>query len=357
VRTRAPSPCGIRCFAIALLALLTGCNNAEFSARKESAQRWDAARSQVKARLASDQLSAGHIDDAAEALSQARQLNPNDHALALMEVRVALARGDEGTATRLLETGTFAGRDAATAEYMRGVIHQQRQRWPQALDAFVRAAELDRDNPAYFGAACQTLLQLGQARSALEFAESRKAQHGWTNTWHATLAECHEQLGDWPAAVQEWRQVLGSGDDPAMKERLALALMHSGRWGEAENLLQEILSTRESKEDAALRLAQARCRVESGQTDKARAQLAELLRRRPTPEAQRLMARVLAVCGEFAKALESAEKSLASEPRNPRSLELCAALAFRHDNTAKARQYAQRLRDAGPSAIANEILD
>lgn len=349
---------------LALLAALLaapGCVSTQQQARRESAERWNRARAQVKARLASDQLAAGHIEDAAADLAAAFQVDPTNPELLTLQARIDLARGDLAAAERLLERVEAQGQLRAEVEYLLGVIEEQRLHWSVALEHFARAADEDPQEVAYLVAIVQAMLQLGQAADALALLESYEAEFGWMSAYHAALAECYEQLEDWTRAASAWRKVLDANDDPGIRERLATALYRAGRWSQAIGHFERLLDEAETQPVAPLRLALAACLLENSQPEAAREQISFVLRddsRNVT--ALQLMARVFVERGELEHARRTAERALQLAPDNLRSLELVAALAFRTGDTSRASLLARQVERLFPdsdSPIARQILE
>jgi len=364
---RRTTPAGLLCLApliVAGITLLTsGCTAPQRQAREEANERWKHVRAQVKLRLASDQLAAGHAEKAAAELSEALRLDPSDPHLRTLQARVLLAQGDHATAQRDLlgiDTSTAPSELRAYTEYLLGTIEQQRRHWDEAFNHFVRAAHEDPDDVAYPVAIVQNMLQLGEAREALDFLRAHEDKFGWTGAFQAALAECHEQLGNWPAAVAAWEQVADGNSIPFVRERLALALHRCQRWPEAATHLEWLLENDAKPPTAPLRLALAHCLLETQRPAEAQKQLALVLRDDPpNAPALQLLARCFAEQGQFDRARQTADRALQLAPDDPQALELVAALAFHSGDRKKARALAQRIAVVAPgtpSPLAERIL-
>ena len=337
-----------------------GCNATQRQARLDAAGRWNLARAQVKARLAADQLAAGHVDDAANELSAALKLDPANASLLILQARVCLARGDQRAAKHVLETVEAEGPQRAEVEYLLGTIEQQRLHWDQAFNRFVRAANDDPHEVAYVVAIVQNMLQLGEADKALTFLRSYEDEFGWTSAYQTALAECQEQRDDWQAAAQAWQRVADAGDATYVCERLALALVRCERWSQAVPPLRKALANADVKTSTPLRLALAQCLLETGQPTAAQTHLSHVLQgdAQSVPALQ-LMARACAQQGDFPRARRIAEQALRLQPEDSRTLELAAALAFRAGDRARACQLARQITRSSPdfdSPIARQIL-
>jgi tetratricopeptide (TPR) repeat protein len=338
----------------------SGCAGPQPQARQEAAQRWNQVRAQVKVKLASDQLAAGHIEDAATELAEAFPLDPTNPELLILQARVHLARGDQYAASGLLETIEAEGPPQAEVSYLLGLIEQQRLHWNQALDHFARAAEIDPHEVAYVVAIVENILQLGEAEEALAFLRSHEDEFGWTSAYQTALAECYEQVDDWSAAAVAWEKVADAGDVRFVRERLALALYRCGRWPEAITHLQRLVSETENQAPVTLQLALAQCLLETGQPAVARGYLSQVLRDDPQNlPALQLLARAYAQQGELERARRTAERLLQLDPDSLQTLELAAGLAFRAGDKPRALQLAQRILRSFPdreNPVAQRIL-
>jgi tetratricopeptide (TPR) repeat protein len=351
-------------FVVVLPALslaFCGCVSTQSQARKQANERWSQVRAGVKARLAADQLAAGHIEDAAAELAAALRLDPANPELLTLQARVCLARGELAAAEKLLSGVQKSGRQGAEIDYLLGVVHEQRLQWLAAREFFARAADQDPQELAYAVAYVHVMLQLDRAEEALLFLRSREDRFGWTSGYHAARAECCERLGDWAGAVSAWQKVVDADRDPGVRERLAMALFHAGRWPEALRQFEQLLVENDQPLAAPLRLALAECLLEDGQAAAAHEQLGVLLRDDPrNVAALRLVARAFAQQEHFERARQSAEQALRLAPDDPRTLELAAALAFRTGDMKRASSLARRILQSSPEAdspVARQILD
>jgi tetratricopeptide (TPR) repeat protein len=339
---------------------LNGCTSTQSRARQESTERWNRVRAEVKAQLASDQLAAGHVDDAATQLAEAFRLDPENPQLRVLQAQVYLAQGDLAATERLLATVQAEGPLAARVEYLLGVVHEQHQQWPAALECFVCAASQDPEEVAYVVAIVQVMLQLGQAADALTLLESYEPEFGWTNAYHAARAECLEQVGNWPQAASAWRKVVDASDDPGIRERLATALCQAGQTAEAVRQLEELLATDDAYATPALRLTLAECLFEERQLTAAHEHVNLVLYDDPrNVPALKLAARIFAAREQFQRACQNAEQALRLAPDDLGAHELAAALAFRIGDQGRALTLAKRIRGFFPDAdspVASQIL-
>jgi tetratricopeptide (TPR) repeat protein len=344
---------------------LAGCEGPQPRACTDATRRWSAARAQLKAKLAGDQFVAGNVEAAAAELAEALRLDPGNTDLVLLQARIWLAEGKLAAAEELLVREAAdpspprppAG-GPAEIDYWLGVVRQQQQRWPEALESFQRAVENDGEEVAYVVAVAQAYLQLGRASDALEFLRGQADKFAWTNAYQAVLAECYEQARDWASAASAWRRVVcGESAAAGLRQRLALSLFRAGQYAEAASTLTELLAEGQSDSADVLRLTLAECQLALGRTAAARASVETVLQAQPDDvRALRLLARCHAVVGEYGAALRVAERALGVDAHAVATLELAAALAWRSgDRALAARRTGQLLELDRQNRVALQI--
>lgn len=344
---------------LAALIVFAGCASTQPKAIEAATHRWNAARAQVKTRLASDQFAAGHTEAAAAELAEAYRLDPENEQLILLQARIWLAQGRLGEAEKLLETTELEGKAQAEVLYLRGVVRQQQQQWFAAQELFERAAALDEDEIVYLVAAVQMRLQIGSAQVARHMLEQAAPRFGWTSAYQAALAECHEQVGDWSVAALAWERVAAAPEaDDEVRRRLAQALYRAGRYEDAATALSPLVAACDAEVDELLTPLLIQCHLELGQADAARRLAENYVRLRPEDgQALRLLAHATAQAGDYESALRTARRALAQNARDPAALELCTALAWhtgrRDDSLAMARKLVALDRE---NAVAKHVI-
>ncbi len=340
------------------LLLLCGCQLSQPKAREAAQQRWNLARAEIKARLASDRLDSGHIEAASDELAEAERLVPDQTRWIPLRARILLAEGNLAQAERLLTSADLPEPAQAEAAYLRGTVHQQREQWDAARQDYEEAFVLDASDVDYLVAVAQCWLQLGQPDRALALLNEYEANFGWTDVYHVTLAECHELRGDWSAAVRSWQRVAsGEEDDAEFRFRLARALYHAGRYSDALPLLEAAVATDHAPFEA-LRFMLAESYLALRETKRAAVTLQPVLQAKPDHVgALRLLARCAGQAGDYLKALQVAQRALQHDPHDPPTLELVTALAHRVGDAGLAVEMADRLaqRD-GDNPVAAHVL-
>ncbi len=183
---------------------------------------------------------AGRIDEALAALAEATAAAPED-AGAHMARADALRRAERwedcaavyGAAIDLMAA---QGRESWTLFYQRGICHERAKLWELAEPDFLRALELQPDQPLvlnYLGYSwVEQRRHLDRARAMIEKAVALRPEDGFIAD---SLGWVLYRLGDYPGAV-EWleKAVALTPDDPTINDHLGDALWRVGRTREAE---------------------------------------------------------------------------------------------------------------------------
>lgn len=342
----------------AVLVTLTGCAAQNSQMRADAEKRWSEARADVKARLAADRLNSASLDEAASSAREALQLAPERPDLCVLAARIELSRGNDADAERLLIGMGESIAANAEGQYLLGVVWQQRQRWEQAMAHFEAASALAPGELAHLVAVAQSLLQLGRAAEALERLARAETRFGWIPAFQTTLAECQELNGNWSAAAATWARVAQGDKDCAAREREARAVEKALEWSSAAEAYSRALECAGAAR-ADLHTALARCRLELGQFDSARAALRAALDSDHTHvPALRLMAQLLLRQERYREALQVAETLLRAAPDDVAALEMSASLAERCGRRKRAVTLAAQLARIEPAnEIAGRILN
>lgn len=346
-----------------LASLLSGCVQNQMEPAREAGQaRWNAARAQVKLQLAEEQFAAGELDTAALTLASARELNPDQPTLALLEARLDLSRGDLSAAQRTLDGANPELSETAERYYLAGMLAEATQAWPEAQAAYDHALQLRPEDFAYLSAAVQVRLTQQRATDALDLLKRAEGLHRWSTPYQILIAECHEQRGDWGRAAEAWGEVVTAEPEVSSEERFALALVRARRFDQARTLLERLTAqTTDTEAKLPLLYALADCYLMLGSTSKAERIMGDALELGGSE--QRLLttlARVAAQQGAWQSASRLADQAVGNAPTTPESIALAAALALKaHDLRTAERHIAALMTiedlDPGTIAIRDEI--
>jgi tetratricopeptide (TPR) repeat protein len=320
-------------------------------ARQEAEQRWKLARADVKARLAAAEFDAGRLDKAARELESARELDPQNPTLQLLDAQVHLNEGRPMEAERLADSLIGDPQVGGQAHYLKGVILQQRGDWEAAARSYATAVRLMPLDAAALVAAVGACLQCDDEAGAASLIESSRAALSNESGFHAAAAELAERRGDWREATRCWRRVADLSIEPDSLERLASAAYRAEHWAEALSALQALVEARPAARSAALHYRLALCRQKLRDEDGAREELAAALTIEPGhPAALRLLVELLVEAGELVAARTLLDGALA-EPGGADAdlLQAAAILTVQAGDSERARPLIEEMLRASDS--------
>lgn len=350
----------IRTGLIALLAWpVSGCES--FQAEKgKTHEPWDAARSEVQLRLASELLSVGSIAEAESRLGEFRKLAREESDTSrLIAAKIELAKGNFARARQIVSDISLSGSDRAEAEYLAGVALLTQKSWSEAAERFHVASGLRPGEQEYWLAEIQARLQGGDVESARALIVTQAETNGWSASLLVAMAECEELGGDRIAAAEAWARAGDSAAGrPEIRVRAGMALYRANRWQEASELLRgEVDSGGDSDLATPLRLALVDCLIETREIAAARQYLEPLIQSiSRDARVSRRLAQVLALEGRALDALSVLDSALFGAPHDVPMLELAAAIAHCAGDPQRAVAYARRISAGNPGDSANPVL-
>ncbi len=170
------------------------------------------------------------------------------------------------------------------------------------------------------------------------------------------LAELQLARGDYPAAVERFREAIALADVPAeIEHRLAEAMMDEGEFEEAEAIYAGILE----RDGASPRLLLARPQVaiRAGDLETGIARTREAVEAYPEiPLAWARLGALLRGMDRDAEALEVAERGLDRHPGEPRLLRIAATAARDVDEMRRAIAYGRQIIEQNPDDVGDRFI-
>ncbi|MDX8412231.1 MAG: tetratricopeptide repeat protein [Mariprofundaceae bacterium] len=237
-------------------------------------------------------LKQGQLEQANEALSQARALNPGDESLLLMQSELAMRRNLVGQAETMLHAFIKANPMALQAGNALGRLLIAQQRFDEAVAIYEQLAE-------------------------------KTHQHSEVVT---ALGLLHYQQQDYARAAVYFRQALDKKPNDSLRFYLAVSLENTDQPNEAEKLYAAIDTS--SKDYASAQLRLAVLEFENDQVDQAAKRLKQLLsQQHGLIDAHIMLASIRLRQKNYALLIKESEPALALEPMATRLL-FHRAIAF-----------------------------
>jgi tetratricopeptide (TPR) repeat protein len=325
--------------AVIALILAAGCDNHMAGKRREAEQRWAASRAEMIVNMAQHSYERGNFARAREQLDPIiRSSTPYAPAYVLM-ARLSADQGDLDEAATYARTATQMDGASAEAWYVLGTVEQTLGHRQEALNAFAKAAGQKPLEPRYALAEAEMFAGIGEVEAAERSLAAACEQMPGSAEVHASYGDVLSRLGRYEKAAAQYRVALRLDPENTLpRERLAVALFHSGAYAEAESILADLetsepafaagwmcqmradclLALRRLKaareaytkgaqtapEAVPPRVGLARCAILEDRFDEARRYLEEVLAQRPDhAEANGLLGYVLTATGRPGEAV------------------------------------------------------
>ncbi len=298
------------------LSFLQGCQTSptHAEAKVQAEQRWTKVRGQVKFQLARQQFDRGLFDDAIKTLQESNALDPtNADAFALL-AKANLELGKPTTAEQAIQAAAKSGLNNAELEYLKGLIHEQRNELPPALSQYEKACALDSTRVDYLLARIETLVALDRFSEALALADANAGQFDDDVSVALLAARIAVLMGDSKGALERFQNpaIQNAGSTTAIEDFGSL-LASQGHCHEAIRVLQPLCDASESASEAGPLSAGAYrsladCYMKGNEPKRAMEVLGKHLARNPNDAAsQLLLARAALAAGEYMTALQAIE--------------------------------------------------
>ncbi len=222
---------------------LTACQNASHKQlQQEAEQEWGRVRSELKVRLAAQQLETGRVDEAVKTLVQAIRFHPGDATLHLLLARCHIEQGDLRAAVVAVEQSSALGNESADLAYTRGLIAEQQRRYDQALEHYARAASIDSTSVDYVAAVAEILIALGRVGDARSLIDEHVAAFDHDPKLLLLRAGACNMLDDLEQSAEDYAGLFATiGDNPWVAEQYGLTLTRLGRYAESLAVLRPLL--------------------------------------------------------------------------------------------------------------------
>src|SRR2546430_3898307 len=129
---------------ILVLAAAVGCNSSSSkpqpTAKQQLTEKWNVARADVLATLASEQYSTGNADKARATVDSAIAMNPKSATLHVLSGKIAMEQGKLEQADKELQLAELMDPKIAEADYLRGVVYERWQKPQVAFEQYQSAA-------------------------------------------------------------------------------------------------------------------------------------------------------------------------------------------------------------------------
>jgi tetratricopeptide (TPR) repeat protein len=178
------------------------------------------------------------------------KLDPNSEEAVTMLAYLYNEEGDTTRATQVLSSIPDAARSAKLYSAL-GYTYEQQKQYKNAVDAYRRAIELDRDNLDAIRGLAQNLMNDGQTDAALEQYKIIADANPEDVQTYLRMAEIYRKSGKFDQALENLKKAESMVQDSVeVPYNIAAVYQAQGRYDEAIQLLQSLLKKTE-KADAS----------------------------------------------------------------------------------------------------------
>ena len=252
-------------FAAWLLISLAACStpkHGKFTSEGQNAaqKRLDTIKAQTEYTMALQAFLDSDLNKALKHCEKAIILAPTVVRCYVLRGRIMMEKSDLQQAEVSLARAIEVDAANVDAYYYRGLLAERVARKQDALTNYMKACELDTQNPQYPIAAAEMLIDLGDLDGAESFLNERQTAFQHHAGIQQTLGHISMLRGDFAKAELRFSEArILAPNETDVLEDLARAQFNLSKWGEAEACLSRLLKAPEFSDRRDLSHMRAQC--------------------------------------------------------------------------------------------------
>lgn len=272
LRTTARRALGLGVFACSLCLTACGTRSAYVDEGLSLAEERAATlKAGTEFNMARQAFLAGDLDRAMNKVEQSLSISPNVARSHVLRGRILMERGQMGPALEAFDMALAVDAESFDAYYYRGLVFERLERREQALDSFIKAAQIDPTNAQYFIAAAEVLIDEGRLDEAGQLLDVREGEFRTNSGVRHTMGHIAMLQGDHAKAATLFNETrLLLPEEPSVVEDLIAALIASGNLPEAERHLARLLREKGYEDRRDIMHLRGRCLMELDRLAEAR---------------------------------------------------------------------------------------
>lgn len=272
LRTTARRALGLGVFACSLCLTACGTRSAYVDEGLSLAEERAATlKAGTEFNMARQAFLAGDLDRAMNKVEQSLSISPNVARSHVLRGRILMERGQMGPALEAFDMALAVDAESFDAYYYRGLVFERLERREQALDSFIKAAQIDPTNAQYFIAAAEVLIDEGRLDEAAQLLDVREGEFRTNSGVRHTMGHIAMLQGDHAKAATLFNETrLLLPEEPSVVEDLIAALIASGNLPEAERHLARLLREKGYEDRRDIMHLRGRCLMELDRLAEAR---------------------------------------------------------------------------------------
>jgi tetratricopeptide (TPR) repeat protein len=330
---------------------------------KNAAQaRIDTLKAANEYQMAVQALTAGDLDKAQKHGDRALTLNASVPRSWVLRGRIMMEQGNMQAAHDSLLRAEQLSPTDVEAQYYLGILAERVARREEAKERYLKAAELDGENPQYPLAAAEMMIDLGNIDEAESFLKNRQSQFQHAAGIQQLLGQIAMLRNDYKTAAIAFNEArLLAPNENEIVEDLARTLFLDGQYAEADMHLAKLLKDETFGKRRDLAHMRAKCLISLDRNTEARDLLVQLTRQEggnSDREAWIQLGQVAYQLRDSSRVRMAFSRLIAMSPERPEGYVL-KALHLRRNNDLKGSEENFRLavdREQDPKINAENMM-
>ncbi|MEM1353982.1 MAG: tetratricopeptide repeat protein [Planctomycetota bacterium] len=325
---------------------------------KNATEGWSLTKAEIDLQMATDAFNSGNLDLAQNHVNKANTYAPEYAPMWLMNGRIALEKSELESSYRSFDKAIEFDPELAEAYYYQGVVSQRWQRYENALEKYTKAYELDADNPAFYLAKAEMMIELGRLVQVAAELEEKARYFDQNAAMRAMLGHVKRHQGDHHAAAMWFKQAtMLAPEDMKLREELAREQMQTQDYFQASITLRDLVRTEYANGRADLSRMLAQAYVKQDKLREARGIYSELTHLDPASVEDWFQQGNLAFrLGEYPAALQCANRLITLSPDDHRGYLMAGMCWSKRERIDRALSLFDRAAELAPTDTTPLIL-
>jgi len=243
----------------------------------QAEQRMGDMRAATEWDMAHQQFMAGDLDKSLKTVDNSISMSSSVAKSHALRGRILYELGQTDTALDTFKRALAIDPEYVEAHYYIGMIHERFREYDRSMDAYLTAATLDPSNPQYPLAAAEMFIETDQLDAAEQILFERKDRFEHNAGFRQTLGHIAMMRGNDLEASEFFKEArLLAPEDESILEDLAIALVGSEQYADADYTLGRLLKDSHPGDRRDLEHLRVRCLIELDRPVEARSILLSL---------------------------------------------------------------------------------
>jgi tetratricopeptide (TPR) repeat protein len=239
----------------AALMVCAGCQS-QAESKKAAKERWNKASAQIKLNLAEQQYAEGKFSEAIKTIRQCLSADPDNSLGHMLYGKLLLADGRRDEAAEQFTLAVESDIELHESWYWFGVAAQENRDYTKAYECYNTALSFEPTNVDYILAVADVQVATGKCSDAMDLLDVKMSVIPHDVSLKVAAADLMLRQGETQKASRLYKESALLTGDSDIAESLGYCYILDGRWDEASDVFQELVSEceDEQKSKSLLRL-------------------------------------------------------------------------------------------------------